>query len=129
MDERDASSRATKCRMFIIIATNIVLSIFQIPIIYECHYYEGDCDLTTPHKTTGVFRTLYIVSSSLLAFIYFIEIIIFVVVILNVRRLFKFMDAEYYNKLRLPIGLFVIFTITFMFFRIAFFLILQFQLD
>ena len=85
---------------------------------------EKDCNLYKTYENTGIFRILYIVGSILLAVIYLLEILIFVVVILNVRRLFKFMDAEYYNKLRLPIGLFVLFMISFMFFRTAFFTIL-----
>lgn len=82
-----------------------------------------------PQLTSGFFRHLYILGSIGLFIIYFVEIVIFVVVILNVRRLFRFLDSETYNKLRLPMGSFIIFTISFMFFRLGFFIILQFQLD
>lgn len=64
----------------------------------------------------------------MLALIYFVEIIIFIIVILNVRRLFKFLDRETYQKLKLPIGVFILFTIGFLIFRISFFIVLQFQL-
>ena len=36
MKERAESSKATKGRMFILIILNIIFSLIQIPIIYEC---------------------------------------------------------------------------------------------
>ena len=75
-----------------------------------------------------MFRSFYIAGSAALVFLYFLEIIIFIVVIINVRKLFKYLDVEYYNLLKVPLGLFIIFVLLFMIYRIGYFIILEFQL-
>ena len=114
--------------MFILIALNIFFSLAQIPIIFECNHLDGDCKImhSDEDDISNTFRTLYIVGSALLVFIYFLEIIIFVVVIINVRRLFKYLDVEYYNLLKLPLGLFILFVLFFLVYRIGYFVVLQF---
>jgi hypothetical protein len=60
----------------------------------------------------------------MLVILYFIEIVIFVVVIINVRRLFKYLDIETYNMLKVPLGMFIVFVLAFMVYRIGFFIVL-----
>lgn len=70
---------------------------------------------------------LYLIGLGILVFIYFVEVIIFAVVIINVRSYFKYLNQDTYNQLKIKLGLFIAFVLLFMLYRIMYFVLLQFE--
>ena len=74
----------------------------------------------------SIFTYMYLFASFALLLIYLLEILIFMMVFFTVRSLLRYLDKQTYNSLKLPFFFFMLFTIGFMFYRVAFFIILQF---
>lgn len=114
----------------VLISLNILFSLAQIPVILECYFKGLECRINQASSSdlAEVWSLLYKIGLLILVLIYFIEVVIFVVVIINVRSYFKYLNQETYDQLKLKLGLFIAFVLFFMLYRILYFVLLQFEI-